>query len=430
MNQLVTWALAAVIAAQLVEGLARRDRAYQFPFLAAAMAFAFILPQAPGVAADPFLPEGGYVKVGVVAILCLLCLRLGWSERGKPLAMFGQTYNEARLLLAAAVLSAAGAVFYVKISRLPSELVVGVQMSGAPVIYMFFSRLLIYGLAIAALCFARRPTLASGAIVAFDLVLCLDRILVTGKRAEALELALIAGLALWFQRRWVAPRSLVLAILLGGAFVMSSMSDYRDITRRTGSFDWQSIKNIDVVENFQQLLKSGGPELANAAVRISNVDRLQIYDYGAIHWNRLVLNYVPAQIIGSAAKESLLIIIPPQERDYQPLTGTTETGMVDAFQSFWYFGALKFLLLSYVISRLWVSAMAGSTTAQIIYMLSIVPAMHAVSHLTDWVVSVWVHMVIFLLPALLLARLPPRQSRQLAVAPPATGLRPVILKGA
>jgi hypothetical protein len=39
-------------------------------------------------------------------------------------------------------------------------------------------------------------------------------------------------------------------------------------------------------------------------------------------------------------------------------------------------------------------------------MLSIVPTMHAISHQTDWVVTVWIHMLIFLLPAVAYSRIP------------------------
>jgi hypothetical protein len=62
--------------------------------------------------------------------------------------------------------------------------------------------------------------------------------------------------------------------------------------------------------------------------------------------------------------------------------------------------------------------MSGSTTGQIVYMLSIVPAMHSISHVTDWVLQVWVHMLFFLVPALLLASLRQVESRQRLV--PAT----------
>lgn len=98
-------------------------------------------------------------------------------------------------------------------------------------------------------------------------------------------------------------------------------------------------------------------------------------------------------------------------RDYNALTGTTETGMADAFQSFWYFGALKFFLIAYLLARLWASAKEGQAAGQIVYMLSIVPAMHVVSHQTDWVIMAWVHMVLFLVPSLALAAVPARRGR-------------------
>ena len=37
---------------------------------------------------------------------------------------------------------------------------------------------------------------------------------------------------------------------------------------------------------------------------------------------------------------------------------------------------------------------------QLLYMFSIVPAMHAISHQTDWVITVWIHMALFLIPIL------------------------------
>lgn len=403
MNAVMTGLLVVVTLALMVEGFVFRERFFQFPFLAAMMTLSFILPQAPGVSIDPFLPESAYVKVCLMTVLALLLLRMGWSERREPLAFFDQVYSESRLLMAAAAFSGIGSYFYVKLNHLPGDISIGVQMTGAPVMYLFFARLLVYGLTIAALCFARRPSLVAGIIIAADISLYLQRILITGKRAETLELALIFALALWFYRSLLVPRTVMLFIVMAGILGMTSMADYREITRRNASFEWDAIRNIDFVANFDKLLKFGGPELRNAAVRIDHIDRTQEFDYGATHWNRLVFNYVPAQLVGTKLKDSLMLTMPSWGRDYNPPTGTTETGMTEAFQSFWYFGALKFMLLAYVLSLLWASANAGSTTAQIVYILSIVPGIHAISHSTDWVLSVWVHMIIFLLPVLYIA---------------------------
>lgn len=399
----LAWMLFALVLWMLSTGLVRTARAYEFPFLAGLMAFSFLLPQIPSVAGDPAVTEAAFTKTLAMTLLCLVMLWLGWGSRRAPISFLEDTFSEKRLLNAALAMSLIGAFFFFQLSRMSNELTVGVQMSGTGVAYLFFARLMIYGLAIATLCYARRPSRFAGFIILFDLFFCIDRILVTGKRGEALEIVIIFALSFWFHRGWKPPRSALVAMILATTLVMSSLSDYRQITREDEGFDITRIAQIDLVENFQEMLASGGLELRNAVQRIEQIDRSGEFDYGAVHWNRLVFAFVPAQIVGNPTKAALYLPVPLPPRDYLPPTGTTETGMVDAFLSFWYFGALKFFLLAYVLSRVWASANAGSTTAQIVYMLSVVPAMHAISHITDWVLQVWVHMLVFLIPALLLA---------------------------
>jgi hypothetical protein len=192
---------------------------------------------------------------------------------------------------------------------------------------------------------------------------------------------------------------------------MSNVSEYRDVTRANSEPVWSKISKIDVAGNFEDQLQAGGPEMRNAIARISYISRQLRFDYGAIHWNRLVHDFVPRQIFGEDFKEALKLPMPPEDRNYNPLTGTTETGMVDAFGSFWYFGVLEFFLLAYVMARLWATANAGWATGQIVYALSAIPAIHAISHLTDWVVESWVQMLLFLAPALLFAVTVRREDR-------------------
>jgi hypothetical protein len=193
--------------------------------------------------------------------------------------------------------------------------------------------------------------------------------------------------------------------ILAGTFLMTSMGDYRQITRAASGFVLNDIMEIDYAENFNETLERGGLEMRNAVQRIDEIDRRLEFDYGKFHWNRVVFTFVPAQLVGSKLKDALQFDTPKPSRDYNPLTGTTETGLVDAFGSFWYFGALKFLLLAWVMRRLWETAMAGEMLGQLVYMLSFVPAMHAISHQTDWVIPVWIHMAIFLIPVLSLCRI-------------------------
>jgi hypothetical protein len=200
--------------------------------------------------------------------------------------------------------------------------------------------LLSYGLAISALCLARRFSWWAFAIIAFDLVFYLDRIVVTGKRAEAVELLAIFALAWWFYRGWILPRTLVLSGVLLGTLLMNSMGDYRAITQANSAPVWEDIRKIDVIGNVSMLLRDGGDEMRNAVLRINNTETTMEFDYGKFHWNRLVFNFVPAQLVGPTVKQQFMLQMPLMARDYDPIIGTTETGMADAFQSFWYFGAL------------------------------------------------------------------------------------------
>ena len=410
MNILLTLCLVAVIAALLVWGMQSRERVYQYPFLTGVITLAFILPQVPGLATASFLPEDAFPRTLAFMLLCLFCCWWGWTSRTEPIAFLRMEFEERRLLLVALFLSLAGAFFYFKLSRLPGDLTIAVQMTGVPVIYVFFSRLLCYGLAIAALCLARRWSWPAALIIGFDLIFYLDRILVTGKRAEAVELSMIFLLSWWFYKRRAVPRSIVLAALFFGTLGMNSMGDYRAITQANDAPVWEDVKRIDVVGNFEKVMRDGGDEMRNAIFRINNTATTLRFDYGKFHWNRLVFSFVPAQLVGPDLKQNLMLSMPPMALDYNPILGTTETGLADAFQSFWYFGALKFLLIAYLVKRIWVTADGGAFAAQFVYLLSIVPAMHAISHQTDWVLMVWVHMAMFAAPALLCAWIPRRNS--------------------
>lgn len=400
---IVTLILCGVVVWLLLPAFIQPSKAYELPFLAGVMTLTFVLPQLPGILADPFMDPADYTRTIVITILAVAMMRLGWLRNARPITIFKQVYDEGRLLKIAAILSLFGSIFYYKLSQLPGDVKVGVEISGVQVIYLFFAEFLTYGLAISLLCLARRPSLLSMLIVGYDLLFYLQRIVVTGKRAETAELALMILLAFWFHRRWAPSRWMLVAGLVAAMIGMSSIAQYRNITRANSGPVWGKIAKIDVTADFENQLESGGPEMRNAIHRIGYISRQLRFDYGAIHWNRLVQEFVPSQIVGTEFKEALKLPMPPEDRDYNPLTGTTETGMADAFGSFWYFGVLEFFLLAYVMARLWATANAGWTTGQIVYTLSAIPAIHAISHLTDWVVDTWVQMLLFLAPVLLFA---------------------------
>jgi hypothetical protein len=417
MNHVLIVLFALLCAGMLAAGLWRRGAIYEYPFLAAAIAVAFLLPQLPGLADNMFLPADGFAKTLAFTIVCIAMIPLGWRHAARPLMSTPTHFSESKLLIASATLSVAGAGFYVAVGRLPPETMVSTTISGVPVILLFFSKMLVFGFAIAALCAVRRPTWLWLAILVGDSILYLDRIVVTGKRAETLEFVLIIAMSFWFRRGFALPRTLVVGALVLGMLGMASTEDYRQITRRGETPSLESLSRIDFAANFDTLLSGGGSEFQNAIMRVELVSRTQGFDYGLFHWNELVMAFVPAQIVGEATKRSLLVETPGAiDRFYQPHTGTTETGIADAFGSFGYLGFLKFYVIAWLLRRLHRSASLGDAACQIIYMLSLVPAMNVLSHHTNWILMTWVQMAIFLGPALLYARIAPRRQLRTVTA--------------
>jgi hypothetical protein len=404
----MNWLLFAVLVAATIwltaAGLTRRGKVYEYPFLAATTILGFVVPQLPAFADDPFLPQGAFAKTVLFTVFCVAACGTGWAAGNRPMRMFDWRFDERRLLWLAALLSLSGAFFYFKLSRLPKEALSASQWSGLPVAYLFFGRLLTYGFITALLCFTRRPRASSLVMVLFGAVMILDRIVVGGRRGEITEILLAILIAAWFQRGIAVPRAIMLAGALAGGIGLNSVGDYRSISMGEDS-NWSDISKIDIVGNFISSLQHGGVEMHNAILRVNFADRSMIFDFGTFHWNVLVFNFVPAQLVGREFKDALIVSIPgTDDRDYDPPTGSTETGMADAFASFWYFGAIKFFLIAFVLGRVYRAAMAGSIAAQLIYIFSIVPAMLSVTHHTQWIWSAWVQMGMCFLPGLALAR--------------------------
>ena len=391
----------------LASGLWWRGGFYGFPFLAAAMFLTFVLPQVPGLIDDRFMPQDGALTSAIFfSWLCLVMCAIGWQLGRHSKIGWDVVFSEKRLLIYSAALSLLGAYFFHKFGQLDDEDRLRGFLTGTAVAYLFFAKPLTYGLAIALLCFARRRSLTALCIIAFDGLFYFDRIVIAGRRGDAAELALMVALALWFHKGRAVPRSVVAASLVFTVVGLLSAGEYRAATYYGGAPDWRAVLNINPAESWHKLIEEGGPEFRNLSFAISHISEHDDYDYGATHWNTLVFAYVPAQIVGSRIKESLFIPTPSlYSMNYEPAPGTTPTGMMDAFASFSYLGCLKFALVAALLGAIYSCAMNGNTMMQLLYMLSVMPAMLVVTHFTNEIVLAWAHISIFMIPGLLYARM-------------------------
>jgi hypothetical protein len=405
MTEFLLLVLSVTCFASLAHSLITKDGVYQYAFLATGVFAGFVLVQLVGLSNNEFIPRDGLNKTIIMTILCLIMVLTGSKLGGKPYRVFEWDFSQKRLHLASAVLSLFGAFFFFLISRLPVEQTSASQWSGLVVAYHFFAQSLKYGLAIALIGYLTTHSKFALVILVFDLTFYIDRIFIAARRGDAADLIVIFALALWFKKRIVAPRPIVVGALILGTLFIYSTGDYRGGTGERPLFE--VIANIDFQENLKAVWLEGGPELENAVYQIESADLRSEFDFGSTHWNGLVFNYVPAQLFGSDFKDFLTIKasdLAYDEFGYTASTGSTRTGMTDSFLSFWYFGALEFFIISYVLARIYSAAVRGNITMQLLFILMLVKGLHSITHHTNWFVSPWVHLFIFLTPAILYAR--------------------------
>lgn len=393
-----------------MNGMTQHGQRLYEPYLPVATVFiGFIGLQLVGLANLPRgLPPGALNKTIIMAIFCVSALWWGYSRQTRPLAFMSGSYSPERLFKVSFGLTMFGACFFFLISRLPEEMTLMGGWTGLPVAYLFFAETLPYGFALACLVYSRFGDRRALWLAGFGAFFYLDRIILAGRRAVTAEFFFIIVLALFFGRKRTLPRSIMLAVMVVMVLLMYSTGDYRNLAKTQGwDAPLQAATRIDFIDNLKFVVQRGGSEVMNAVFMIEAYDRTLNFDFGLRHWNDLVFNYVPAQLLGRKVKESLMISLPEVARKvfgYQPPYGTTVTGLVDAFGAFWYFGCIKFFIVGVVLRKLWNAGQSGGLVGQLLYMLLIVNAMHVVTHSTQAFLSPWIHMAIFLLPGLWWAR--------------------------
>lgn len=391
--------------ALLFWGLCEPERILEYPFLAATVFSGWAMPQLVGLSVFPEqLPEGALVKTILMTLFCLGACYFGYALRKHPIQSINWSFDQRRLLTAATFLSLGGAYFYYRIGLIYDD--AGSTWTGIITIFHFFSQAMLIGMSIALVIHLIKPSYWSLTIVGFDLLFFLNRIIFQGRRRALIELLVMISLAMWFRYRKLPSRPLVVSIILVGMLWVNSIGDYRAVVKGKSGFD--GVAKIDFVGNLKAIATEGGHEMRNAAYNIAAYDTRGKFDFGTSLWNDFIHLYIPGQFIGDANKQSLKIPVDDaayEEFSFQPSRGSTPTGMSDSFQSFWYFGAVKFLIIGYVLRALSISAARGHIAAQILIILLLPGAMESITHGTERFYMAWPRIILFLGPALVFARL-------------------------
>jgi hypothetical protein len=413
MTTFLIWLLMFELLAMVAWGLVQRQRALEYPFLVAVGFTGYLLPQFIGLSQMPDLPDQSLNKTLVMAVLCLLASHLGYTMNRRPAVLFRRRkFDRQSLVIASAILTLIGAYFFYQISLLSAEVSLryGGAWTGIITVYVFLSQLVTIGLVIALVVHLRRPDWSTFLIVCVGVMLFLDRIVMHGRRSAAIEFFVIVTLSLWFTRRWAPPRWIVISGVVVGVLAVNSIGAYRSTMLERDRTTWtgagiSEILGIDYLGNLKRNFEEPGGDVINAVYRIEAVDRSLKLDYWLSIYDAFINNFVPAQFVGIGFKHSLMLDIGSSdygESRHVPQVGSTETGLADAFGSFWYFGLIKFFLIGLILSRWYKAAVRGSVTAEIIVILVMYPALLSFPFDTNKFFLEFVSLTLFLLPALVL----------------------------
>lgn len=374
--------LTFITAGLLGWGLSRRERIYQYPFIAGSVFASFIIPQSiallnrPNVATQHSLER--------VFLMSCLCAAMCWFGYQMPadrswLKRLNISVNPTKLLQ--------GGLFLVGLSLMFSFLIGSSrgQLTGSITIFKFFRSLAFPGLAICLLSALEKSSFIRNIFVLIASIVPIQIMILDGKREATAIFFLTIGLCLYYCYKKLPSRWIVICLIFVSLLVIPLIGEYRTLVRND---NWNQISELRPVENFRDYVDKGETlELRNAAMIIDATIRTSRYGYGRGYWDEFVFRSIPGQVIGKKLKRSLMINKRVNNAylsylyNYRMSTGTTWTGMGDAFAEFDYFGCLVFFLIAYFFKILWTSAIfSNSLFSQIMYVELITSGMTAITH--------------------------------------------------
>lgn len=415
--------LMLILAWMFLKVLWKPSLIFEYPHFIASVFLVFIVPQAFSLLQFP-----GSVSEEAVAdvmLMCCLCMAAGivgysLSPSLKVLRRLAVEVDPGRIFHVGLVFIATSYFFTYLLATTEQQFTEASGLTGRATIYLFFAGLVFPGFAICLLLFLQQPTFLRLLATLVGGIIPLIHVL-GARREPAVMLGLTVVLGLYYARRKVPSRLLIFGSLAFVMLAIPATGTYRGLVLYRGEIG--ALKQLDLWGNFKDYFsRESVLELRNGAALIESTKRFSRYDYGAGYWNQVVFRYVPAQVVGLDRKNALMIGTTVEkmnmdrtESGYEISTGSTLTGMGDAFQHFGWFGCLFFLLLGLFFRSLWLaSLLPNAIFAQLLYILVCTSGMRAVTHQTTDFLPGLIYQVVFLTLGILYAgrRKPSLQPRK------------------
>ena len=400
----------------IIRGMINTERIYRSSFWAMVVNLIFIL-----LPCFSYLDDDNLAPHLTRFLIMVLLSEIAWAWGEKvglslsprfPLPPRLDEINHYRWLAVSMLLSLLGMVAYIQVNRL---FYAGASMvTGAATIYTFFSVFLQFGFIMAILGVFGFQEVNLGIrilCVLPGLYYFFSRIVLFGRRQNMMEFFIIIILTMWYIFKKRVPRWVLVVSIIGGSMLMFSIGAYRKyVVVSSGERQWGELEHIEWSDALLERPDSGSSETLTGIYVMATTDLLGKYDFGSYHWDQLVFNFIPAQLLGADFKRSLMI--EPDdigEEMYSNFSfsvprGSTYCGVTDCYCSFWYFGVVKFFIIAYIMARIHHRSMKGDIRWQGIYMYMMTMALHAITHHTSWFINPWVLVILVWWPAMLFCR--------------------------
>lgn len=343
-------------------GFKKKENFYQYPFLIGIFFLILLMPQAASLCihrADQ-MSDDTLNRILMMSVLCLIASFLGYKVPipKKYLLRLPFSMNSEKLLAISKIYVVAGTLISLFISDN-----IGYEISGTSTglftVLIFFLRGFLYlGMPIVITYSLKNFTLQNFLFSAAALLIPFYQALFLGRRSSLFILIFSILLSIFFVKKILIGRYLVLIGLIFALIINTNIVAYRDYLT-TG--DVETLRKYDFVnETFTYFDKpKRSLELRNAAFLADYSDSHFAYGFGSFYWDRLVFSFVPAQFLGEDLKSSLQINATPGRDElletygYEIPFGTTNTGIGEAFTQFDYAGCLLFAAHGWLCKLVW-----------------------------------------------------------------------------
>ncbi|MBX3426170.1 MAG: hypothetical protein KF688_10860 [Pirellulales bacterium] len=420
MTEIMLAVLGVCCVAGLLGGLRRPEGLIELPTLCSLLFGGFILPQLYGASQVQGISPAAIQEAATTAVLCLGAIFLGYGLNNKGIRAAEWRFEPQKLVAVSWFLTIVGVVMMFALSNLEQAELRRGQWTGSSTILQFFSQLLHYGLITSLIGYLQSRDRKFLPPVLIGLLLLADKAIFGGRRSQFAFIGVTLLCSYWLVRRKTLPRPMIVGGFALGIVLLLSISVYRrSLSHGEGlkssllgstSFNLEKLTVDEIFKGVQHSIAEQPSEGIRCCLAIQMVDESGSFDFGISHWNALVFGFVPGQLLGHEFKQSLMINPGHFRQDsaayqmYAFYNGASKTGVADAYESFWYFGAFKFFLVAYFMRGLYNSAMLRWPSAQILYISLLIPSLWCIAHSTHMFVNRIVMISILVVPLLYWAR--------------------------